>query len=110
MAGFSKLFSSAEDIGIFYTEPMGYGAGFMYAIGAVEAVAAVALIVGYWKRSATLLASALLTVVMIGAVASTSIAGMGAAVAMPAIYLVMSLLVFFGNLRPRQAVRIQATR
>ncbi|TLS49628.1 DoxX family membrane protein [Paenibacillus antri] len=92
MAGSSKLFSSAEQIRAMFTETMGLGAGFMYVVGAIETIAALALIVGFWKREIAAFSAAVLTIVMIGAVAATLIAGLGADVVMQLLYLVLLAL------------------
>jgi putative oxidoreductase len=89
MSGLMKLISSSEQIRQMFTEPLGYGIGFMYGIGVFETAAALVLLVGFWKRGFTLVSSALLILLMIGAVGSNLKEGLLADAAVPLVYLVL---------------------
>lgn len=77
MAGMSKLTMGSEELRRLYTEPLGYGEGFMYVIAVVELLSVVGLIVGYWNGKWALLGAGALTVVMAGAVISVPASGQG---------------------------------
>ena len=91
MSGPAKLFSTADQLREMYTETLGYGAGFMYAVGAAETLAALALIAGFWQRLIAMGASGLLAAIMIGAIVSNLSAGLAADIALPLIYFILLL-------------------
>ncbi len=91
MSGPAKLFSTADQLREMYTETLGYGAGFMYAVGAAETLAALALIAGFWQRRIALGASGLLAAIMIGAIVSSLSAGLATDIALPLIYFILLL-------------------
>jgi uncharacterized membrane protein YphA (DoxX/SURF4 family) len=107
MSGLMKLFSSAEQIREMFTETLGYGAGFMYAVGAVETLAALALVVGYWRRNAALGSSVMLMVIMIGAIVSSLKEGLVADTALPLVYLVLLLVLFIAKRLDDQLKKLQ---
>jgi uncharacterized membrane protein YphA (DoxX/SURF4 family) len=106
MSGLMKLFSSVEQINEMFTETLGYGAGFMYTVGTVETLSALALVVGYWRRNAALGASVLLIVIMLGAIVSSLKEGLVADTTLPLVYLVLLLVLLFakrGGLKTERA-------
>lgn len=70
MASMAKFFAGAEEVEKLYTEPLGYSVNFMYMIGAIELLAVICLIIGYWKVAFTIIGSFALVVVMAGATIS----------------------------------------
>lgn len=99
MAGLSKVFSSAAQLEELFTEPLGYGAGFMYLIGALETAAALGLLAGYRRRAAVLAAAALLTIIMTAAIISSLAAGMAADITLPVVYLALLLFLIFAKMK-----------
>jgi putative oxidoreductase len=97
MSGLMKLFSSSEQIREMFTETLGYRVGFMYTVGAVETLAALALVVGYWRINATLGSSVLLIVIMLGAIVSSLKEGLVADTALPLVYLVLLLVLLIAK-------------
>lgn len=96
--GIVLLFTSAEDIKTLYTNPLGFTVGFIYVIKAVEAIAAVGLIIGYWIPKYSLTSSAILALIMAGAVFSHLFADQEITVAIiPFILMVLSFVVYFGR-------------
>jgi hypothetical protein len=91
MSGLMKVFISSEEIRTLYTDPLGYEVGFMRLIGAVEAAAALSLLVGYRWVKLALAASSVLVIVMAGAAISLIVSDQGvAAAAMPFLLLVLA--------------------
>jgi putative oxidoreductase len=70
MAGMMKFFAGAEEVEKLYTEPLGYSVGFMYMIGAIELLAVICLIFGFWKVIFTIIGSMVVAVIMAGATIS----------------------------------------
>ncbi|TNJ65959.1 DoxX family membrane protein [Paenibacillus hemerocallicola] len=101
MAGMSKLVMGSEQLTVLYTEPLGYGVGFMYLIACMELLAAICLIVGYWNAKFTVAGAAALAIVMTGAVISVLVSDMGIVTALsPLVWVVVALIVFFGKWSP----------
>ncbi|GIQ70259.1 DoxX family protein [Xylanibacillus composti] len=101
MNGLMKVFVSSEEIRTLYTEPLGYGVGFMRMIGVLELLAGIGLIAGFrWPRFA-LLSSAVIVMIMTGAVISLLALGQGALIAtFPFVMLALALAVLFIAGRP----------
>jgi uncharacterized membrane protein YphA (DoxX/SURF4 family) len=105
MSGFMKLSGDPGQVEAF-TNIYGYGTGAMYAVGIIEVVAAIGLIVGYWKKNLVLVFSGLLIVVMAGAVFTHLMAGQGFGIAMmPLILLVLAAVVFLGQRKLQKTTR-----
>ncbi|MGA9232847.1 MAG: DoxX family protein [Exiguobacterium oxidotolerans] len=95
--GFMKLSADPTMVDSF-ENVYGYGTGFMYFVGTIEVVAAIGLLIGYWKKKLIPVFSGLLVLVMAGAVLTHLNAGQGMAVAMtPLILLVLAAFVFVGQ-------------
>jgi putative oxidoreductase len=99
MTGFSKLSGDPMQAEVF-TDIYGYGAWFMYVVGVLEVIAALGLLIGFWKKNLVLFASALIIVIMAGAVFTHLQAGQGFGVAsFPFILLLFAVVVFLGQRR-----------
>ncbi|WKA55212.1 DoxX family protein [Planococcus shixiaomingii] len=99
MTGFLKLSGDPTQEQAF-AEIYGYGAGFMYVVGVLEILAALGLLIGFWNRKWAIAASALIIVIMAGAVFTHLQAGQGFSVAsFPFILLLFAAAVFFGQKR-----------
>ena len=99
MTGFIKLTGDAMQKQAF-TEIYGYGAWFMYMVGILEILAALGLLIGFWNRKIAIAASALVIVIMAGAVFTHLQAGQGFGVSMaPFILLLLAVVVFLGQRR-----------
>jgi putative oxidoreductase len=95
--GFMKVSANPMQVDAF-TNVYGYGTAFMYVVGATEILAAIGLLIGYWKKNLVPIFSGLLTVVMAGAVFTHLNAGQGFGIAMmPFILLILAVIVFFGQ-------------
>lgn len=95
--GFIKLSGDPTQLQAF-NDIYGYGTGFMYVVGGIEVISAVGLLLGFWKKNLLLLSSGVLSIVMVGAVFTHLSAGQGFGVAsMPLIFLLLSLIVLFGQ-------------
>lgn len=97
MSGLMKLFSSAEQISEMFTETLGYGTSFMYAVGAVETLAAMALIAGFWKAIASIISSVLLSIIMIGAIVSSIKEGLAADTGLPFALLILLFILIIAQ-------------
>jgi putative oxidoreductase len=105
MTGFMKLSGDPGQVDAF-TNIYGYGTGAMYAVGIIEIVAAIGLIVGYWKKNLVLLFSGILVVVMAGAVFTHLMAGQGFGVAMmPFILLLLAAVLFLSQRKLQKTTR-----
>lgn len=99
---FMKLSANPMQVEAF-NDVYGYGTGFMYMVGAIELVAAIGLIIGFWKKGLAAFFSAVLMVVMTGAAFTHLIAGQGIGVAAtPLVLLILSAVVFFGHRKTRE--------
>lgn len=99
MSGFMKLNGTPTQVEAF-TNIYGYGTGAMYAVGAIEIIAAVGLLLGFWKKKPVPIFSALLAVIMAGAAVTHLMAGQGFGAAMvPIILLILAIAVFTGHNR-----------
>ncbi|MDC3418706.1 DoxX family protein [Aquibacillus salsiterrae] len=97
MFGFMKVSGDPTQVDAF-TNIYGYGTGLMYVVGVVEIIAAIGLVIGFWKKNLVPIFSGLLVVVMAGAVFTHFIAGQGFGVAMtPLILLTLAVILFFGQ-------------
>lgn len=99
-AGVFKLMSTADTIREVYTEPLsplGYGVGFIYAIGIMELLAAVGLLVGFWRAAVGFASLGVIFIVLAGAVGSNLIAGLYTEAFSPLIGLLLTVVVFFAN-------------
>lgn len=95
MSGVVKLSGNTQMLHDF-KEIYGYSKSFMYFIGAFEILAAIGLIVGFWKAKLTTLASAGLVIIMAGAVFTHISAGQDIQVAIaPFVLLVLTLIILF---------------
>ncbi|WP_276352675.1 DoxX family protein [Cohnella caldifontis] len=110
MSGLTKLFSGLEQIREMYSDPLGYDPVFIYAIGAIETSAALALIAGFrWKRAAAA-ASVALAVVMVGAIASQLTASAPADAVLPAVYLILLVFLLVRLIRAEGAWKLRSTQ
>lgn len=98
MSGLSKIFSSHDQLREMFTETMGYEPVFMYIVGAVETLAALLLVIGYWRRTAVMVSCLLLTVIMLGAVVSSLMAELFSNVVIPMVYIILLSILFFAKL------------
>jgi uncharacterized membrane protein YphA (DoxX/SURF4 family) len=110
MSGLSKLASSLAQIREMYSDPLGYDPAFIYVVGVIETLAALALIAGFrWKRLAAA-AAAVLAVVMVGACASQLSAGAPAAAVLPAVYLILLVFLLVRLIRAEGAWKLRSTQ
>ncbi|MGI2328777.1 DoxX family protein [Planococcus sp. YIM B11945] len=99
MTGFVKLAGDPVQAEAF-TEIYGYGIWFMYVVGVIEVIAAFGLLIGFWKKQFVVIFSALLILVMAGAVFTHLQAGQEIQVAtLPFVLLLMAAVVFLGQRR-----------
>lgn len=110
MAGLTKLFSSAEQIREIYTDPLGYPSTFMYVIGAIELIAALALIAGYRWRRIAVGSSLVLVIVMIGAIASHLMVNAAADTILPAMYLILLIVLLVRLIRNEAVMKFRPQR
>jgi len=95
--GFMKLSGDPTQVEAF-NNIYGYGTGFMYAVGGIEVISAVGILLGLWKTKLITGFSGILMIVMAGAVITHLQAGQGFGVALtPLVLLVLSLVVFVGQ-------------
>jgi putative oxidoreductase len=95
--GFMKVSANPMQVDAF-TNVYGYGTAFMYVVGMTEIIAAIGLVIGFWKKNLITIFSGILTVVMAGAVFTHFNSGQGFGVAMmPFILLILTVIVFFGQ-------------
>lgn len=95
--GFMKLSANPMQVDAF-TNVYGYGLGFMYVVGVVEVIAAIGLLIGFWKKNLIMIFSGLIIVVMAGAVFTHFQAGQGFGAAMPSIILlILAIIVLWGQ-------------
>ncbi|ANE45790.1 hypothetical protein SY83_05175 [Paenibacillus swuensis] len=93
MSGFLKLAGDAMQVKSF-TEDYNYGLTMMYLVGAVEVLAGIGLIIGYWKPRIAVYSAIVVAIIMAGAVFSILSAGQGLGLAMvPLIFLLLAILV-----------------
>lgn len=98
MAGASKFAMGSDELKKMYTEPLGYGVEFMYLIGAVELLAAVCLILGYWKGIFAAAGAAVLAIVMAGASISILLSDEALSTAVPSFaWFIVSIVVLVGK-------------
>lgn len=96
MFGVMKLIGSPDQVEAF-RDVYQYGVGFMYVTGAIELLAAVGLIAGFWRKQLGVGASAVLSLVMLGAILTHLVAGQGFGVAAtPLILLILNLVLLWG--------------
>ncbi len=97
LSGFMKLSGDPTQVEAF-NDIYGYGTGFMYVVGGIELIAAVGLLLGYWKNKLIPVFSGVLTIVMAGAVFTHLQAGQGFGVALvPLVLMVLCLILFLGQ-------------
>lgn len=97
--GFMKVSANPMQVDAF-NNIYGYGTAFMYIVGIIEIIAAIGLIVGYWKKNLVPIFSGLLAIVMAGAVFTHLMAGQGFGVAMtPFILFILAIIVFYSQRR-----------
>ncbi|MFC7442236.1 DoxX family protein [Laceyella putida] len=97
-AGGAKLAAVPMQVEAF-TKAYGYGVGFMYVVGVIEVLAAIALLIGFWKPKVSFFVAGVLALTMVGAVFTHLNAGQGMGAAIPAsVLLILNLLVLFGGL------------
>lgn len=100
MAGMSKFAMGSEGLREAYTEPLGYGEGFMYVIAVIELLSVAGLIAGFWKARWTFLGAAALTVIMTGATVSVLLSDMAIGeAASPFICWVVALVLSIGSFK-----------
>lgn len=112
-AGLFKLVSSAETIREVYTDPLGYSAWFIYLIGVFELLAAVGLIIGFWRSGVGFASLGVIFIILAGAVGSNLYAGLYTDAISPLIGLILTTVVYLLNRywikAPRGAVKHNQT-
>ncbi|MEK8127877.1 DoxX family protein [Paenibacillus filicis] len=99
--GFMKVSGDPTQVEAF-AEIYGYGTGFMYAVGAIEVLAAVGLLLGFWKKKLVPVFSSVLVVVMAGAILTHIRADQGFdVIVIPLVLLVLCMLLFLGHRKMR---------
>ncbi|UKS25404.1 DoxX family protein [Paenibacillus sp. HWE-109] len=99
MFGFMKLSGDPMQVEAF-TTTYGYGEGFMYVVGAIELLAAIGLIIGFWKPRIAFVSAGVIVITMAGAVITHLKSGQGMGVAtMPLILLIVALIIVIGRSR-----------
>jgi putative oxidoreductase len=106
MGGILKLISSDEQIREMFTQPLGYGAGFMYGVGVTEILAAIGLIAGFWRIKTAVISSGYLIFLMVGAMLSNLKEGLLLDATVPFLYLILAVIVFVGK---RNKMKIEKT-
>lgn len=107
LSGFMKLSGDPTQVKSF-TDIYEYGVGFMYVVGVMEVLAALGLIIAYWKRNVLFLSSGVLIIIMIGAVMTHLIAGQGFAVAItPFILLALTAFILFSQLKLKKSAKTE---
>jgi putative oxidoreductase len=97
MFGFMKLSGNPMQVQAF-TEIYGYRESFMYVVGTIELLAAIGLVIGFWKPRIALFSAGILTITMAGAVVTHFKSGQGMGVAAtPLILLILALIVVLGR-------------
>jgi uncharacterized membrane protein YphA (DoxX/SURF4 family) len=97
MSGGMKVSGDAEQAKAF-TDVYGYPVGFMYVVGALEVLAVIGLVVGYWKPKIAFYAAGGLVLMMAGAVVTHLQSGEGIGIAMiPLVLLILAVMVVIGR-------------
>lgn len=97
MFGFMKLSANPTQVDAF-TNIYEYGSAAMYVVGAIEVISGIGLLIGFKKTNLVSIFSALLAIVMAGAVFTHFKAGQGFSVAsMPFILFVLAVILYFGH-------------
>lgn len=96
-AGLFKLVSGPETIREVYTDPLGYSAWFIYMIGVFELLAAVGLIIGFWRTGVGFVSLGVIFIILLGAVGSNLLSGLYAEALSPLIGLLLTAAVFLAN-------------
>lgn len=93
MFGILKLTAHPIQVEAF-TTTYGYGLSFMYVVGAIELLAGIGLVVGYWKPRIAFLSAGIIAVTMAGAMLTHIRSAQGMSVAaFPLILLILALIV-----------------
>lgn len=96
-AGVLKVASDPETIREIFAEPYGYSVWFIYVIGVFELLAAVGLIVGFWRPRFAFAALAIIFIILLGALGSTLYAGLCVEAISPLIGLMLTVAVYLTN-------------
>ena len=94
-AGAMKIFSSSEKIKELFTDDLGTPAALIYTVGVFEALAGLALIVGYSNPKAAVLSIAVMLAILLGATVTNLAAGLiGNAMVPLATFIVVAVLLY----------------
>ncbi|MDQ0917946.1 DoxX family protein [Paenibacillus sp. V4I5] len=93
MFGFMKLSTIPMQVEAF-TVTYGYGLNAMYVVGAIELLAGIGLIIGFWKPRITFFSAGIIVIIMAGAMLTHVRSGQGmSTAALPLIFLILALIV-----------------
>lgn len=107
-AGMFKLGSGTETIREVYTEPLeslGYSVWFIYIVGFYELIAALGLLVGFWRPGIRDASLGLVAVILAGAAGSNLFAGLYTEAVSPFIGLVLATAAYGANRHVRKSYR-----
>ncbi|KRF44067.1 DoxX family protein [Paenibacillus sp. Soil787] len=97
MFGILKLAAHPIQVEAF-TTTYGYGLSFMYIVGAIELLAGIGLIIGFWKPRIAFYSAGTIVVIMAGAMLTHVRSGQGMkAAALPLLFLMLALIVVLGR-------------
>lgn len=93
MFGFMKLSTNPMQAEAF-TGTYGYGLNAMYVVGAIELLAGIGLIIGFWKPRIAFFSAGIIVIIMAGAMLTHVRSGQGmSTAALPLIFLILALIV-----------------
>lgn len=93
MFGFMKLSANPMQVEAF-TETYGYGLNAMYVVGAIELLAGIGLVIGFWKPRIAFYSAGIIVVIMAGAMLTHVRSGQGmSTAALPLTFLILALIV-----------------
>lgn len=99
MFGFMKLSANPMQVEAF-TTTYGYNLSFMYIVGAVELLAGIGLIIGFWKPRIAFFSAVIIVITMAGATLTHIRSDQGMSVAaFPIILLILALIVVRGRFK-----------
>ena len=97
MFGFMKLSANPMQVEAF-TATYGYGLKAMYVVGAIELLAGIGLIIGFWKPRIAFFSAGIIAIIMAGAMLTHVRSGQGMSIAaLPLIFLILALIVVLGR-------------
>lgn len=99
MFGIMKLSANPMQVEAF-TTTYGYSLSFMYIVGAIELLAGIGLVIGFWKPRIASFSAGIIAVTMAGAVLTHIRSDQGMSVAaLPLILLIFALIVAIGRFK-----------